>query len=241
VGGEEGGGVPPLYSLEEAQAAFGEMGQSVINFGCFRHLVMGVVRVRRQREEQFRRVYDGRKRFGKGLPDLIRERRQRFEHFETMQRKKLGRELEHEVTSRDKLISLRAKQAQAAGKVNDSMEQRKAALTKRLASIEETHREQVELIRTMRERTIKEEEAKAERKRLARKEFTDKLEKEREEAAAEHKAADAVRRELELFRQQRVDRAELHRRQRLLEQVCVCVCVLCVCVLCVCVFCVCVV
>ena len=49
-----------------------------------------------------------------GLPDLIEERRKRFEHFELMQKRKLDRELEHEVTARDKLISLRTRQTQVS-------------------------------------------------------------------------------------------------------------------------------
>jgi hypothetical protein len=71
-------GEQPLYTLEEAQEAFTRQGQGAINFGTFRHLVMEVVRVRRQRAEEHRRTMDSRKRFGKMLPDLIQERRARF-------------------------------------------------------------------------------------------------------------------------------------------------------------------
>eukprot|EP00960_Hanusia_phi_P063394 765471-Hanusia_phi.AAC.2 len=126
------------------------------------------------------------------------------------------RELDDEVSSRDRLVSMREKFEKADRTFRNLMEERKKRLTERLAYLKQKHEDQIQHVNAYRERIEEEKRRKTERKRLIHGEMIEKIAREKEQQAALKHFQQTVKEELKQRHLAQVARSQEYKRSKLM-------------------------
>ncbi|EKX36063.1 hypothetical protein GUITHDRAFT_117730 [Guillardia theta CCMP2712] len=191
--------VPEKMDEADAIEIFRSFRQASLNLGFFRSSLQMIVRKIAQ-------------------SDLVKERRKRFSHFEQMQNRQLLRELDDEVSSRDRLVKMKDRFYKADATFRNLMEERKKKLTERLAYLKQKHDDQIRHVEAYRERIEEEKRLKAEKKKEIHRELMEKLARDKEQQAAINQFQQAVKEDLKMRHLEQVARSQEYKRSKLMAK-----------------------
>ena len=130
----------------------------------------------------------------------------------------IGRELDDEVSSRDRLVNMKDRFHKADATFRNLMEERRKKLTERLAYLKQKHDDQIKHVEAYRERIEEEKCLKAQRKEEIHGKLMEKLARDKEQQAAIKQFQQTVKEDLKMRHLEQVARSQEYKRSKLMAK-----------------------